>query len=229
MMKTARLSPSTIIRKKRADFIRISVLAVEKNYYLEPLGARSRKAHFYHKELVDCNGETYIHKLGKLLINRKFDNNNTFIVSYPVSKECNNYDCTLRNIKCQKDMVMETIDLKKYYDTCREEVIIEGFVADLLLTNSQDLNILPILIEICVTHPCEVKKRNSGLKIIELTLRKEQDLIFLLSQKALEETLFKNIRKKKSNLYLLNANYKYLWKWGILVIFSIRVSKKTVM
>lgn len=179
------------------------------------IGSKSRKAHFYHKELVDCNGETYIHKLGKLLIKRKFDNNNTFIVSYPVSKECNNYDCTLRNIKCQKDTVMETIDLKKYYDTCREEVIIEGFVADLLLTNSRDLNIPPILIEICVTHPCDVKKRNSGLKIIELTLRKEQDLIFLLSQKALEETLFKNIRKREIEFISFNRKLQVPMEVGI--------------
>lgn len=32
------------------------------------IGSKYRRPHFYHKELVDCSGETYLHKLAKKLI-----------------------------------------------------------------------------------------------------------------------------------------------------------------
>ena len=38
------------------------------------IGSKHRRAHFYHKEIVSCNGESYLHKLGKLYIKNKFDN-----------------------------------------------------------------------------------------------------------------------------------------------------------
>ncbi|WP_298107354.1 hypothetical protein [uncultured Bacteroides sp.] len=161
------------------------------------IGSKSRKAHFYHKTLIDCSGETYIHKLGKLLIKRKFDTSVSFLVSYPVSKECNKTSCTLRNSRCEINHEPEIIDLKKYYDTCSEEASVGGFVADLLLTNSQKPDMPPVLIEICVTHPCEDEKRNSGLRIIELTLKTEQDVVEIVDKNIIEEPLF-CLNKKKS-------------------------------
>lgn len=172
------------------------------------IGSKSRKAHFYHKTLIDCSGETYLHKLGKLLIKSKFDGSDSFLVSYQVSEKCSKLDCALKNFRCEIDKKERIIDLKKIYDTCTEEVVIEDFVADLLLTNSQKPNIPPVLIEICVTHSCEDRKRSSGLKIIELTIKNEQDVVDFITEKILEEPLFQFDKKKKVEFISFNRNLK---------------------
>lgn len=159
------------------------------------IGSKSRRAHFYHKNLVECSGETYIHNLAKKLIKQKFDNSEQFIVAYSVTKNCSNKECRLRNVKCYKCNERAEIDLKEYYDTCSMEAGVNGFIADLLLTNSKSPEIPPILIEICVTHACEEKKLNSGLRIIEITVKEEQDIISIVKQNVLEESesIFKKV------------------------------------
>lgn len=151
------------------------------------IGSKYKKAHFYHKNLVECSGETYIHKLGKLFIKKKFDESDQFLVSYRVSKECSAEECRLRNIYCKQEYIKLILDLKRYYDTCTEECIMDGFIADLLLTNSKKANLPPVLIEICVTHSCTEEKRNSGLRIIEVTIKKEQDLNDIFTNGVLVE------------------------------------------
>lgn len=163
------------------------------------IGSKSRRAHFYHKELVECSGETYIHKLAKKLIKQKFDNSDKFLVAYPVTKDCSIKDCRLRNVNCHKEYERVEIDLKLFYDTCSVEENINGYVADLLLTNSKNPKIQPVLIEICVTHACEEEKLNSGLKIIEISFKKEQDVISIVNRDVLEESMFGPLRKKEIN------------------------------
>lgn len=170
------------------------------------IDSKYRRAHFYHKEVVDCSAETYIHKLGKSLIKYMFETSDTFMISYMVSKECNNKKCSFKNSDCHRDRQMESFDLKKYYDTCNEEVSINGFVADLLLTNSQNADITPILIEICVTHKCDENKRASGLKIIELTFENEQDIFDLISKNVIEEPLNGPINERKVEFISFKRN-----------------------
>lgn len=160
------------------------------------IGSKSRRAHFYHKELVECSGETYIHKLAKKLIKQKFDNSSNFLVAYSVTKDCSNKECRLRNVNCHKDYERAEIDLKKYYDTCSVEANINGFIADILLTNSKNPKIQPVLIEICVTHACEEEKLYSGLKIIEIAIKKEQDVVSIVGRDVLEESMFGPFKKK---------------------------------
>ncbi len=162
------------------------------------IGSKCRRPHFYHKELVDCSGETYLHKLTKKIFKERFRNAEHFEVTYGVAKECNVVNCSFRNERCKDEYSTTTIDLKKYYDTCEEEVPIEGFVADLLLTNSQKPKIPPILIEVCVSHPCELEKRGSGLKIIEMKIRCEEDINELLTSNHLTEEQGWGYKNKKS-------------------------------
>lgn len=155
------------------------------------IGSKCRRPHFYHKNLVECNGETYLHKLGKLYIKKRFDESEHFFVSYPAELECSEKDCRLRNPNCVKEQYEhnEEFDLKQYYDTCTEEVGVSPypFVADLLLTNSNNEKIQPVLIEICVTHSCEEEKRNSGLRIIEVKISNEADIERLFDNDVLKE------------------------------------------
>lgn len=161
----------------------------------------ARRAHYYHKEIVECSGETYVHKLAKKLLKEKFDTSEQFLVSYPVTKVCSSKVCRFRNIPCNK-REMTTIDLKKYYDTCGEEVEVDGFVADILLTNSINPELSPVLIEVCVTHACEEKKVASGLKIIELKVKKEQDVIAMIGRQVLEELT--NLPKKETSVHFFS-------------------------
>lgn len=160
------------------------------------IGSKHRRAHFYHKEVVSCNGETYLHKLGKLYIKQHFDNSDKFCISYEVSKTCKEHNCNLRNYNCHKEHEINQVDLKEFYDTCTIEAPIKGFVADLLLTNSKNPNIPPTLIEICVTHPCEDEKKESELKIIEISIKTEKDIENLFSDGILSENLNKRIGNK---------------------------------
>lgn len=162
------------------------------------IDSKCRRPHFYHKELVNCSSETYLHKLGKKLIKQKFYESNSFFISYKITKDCSNKQCQLRNINCQQSNVDYKINLREYYDTCKEEVPINGYVADILLTNSSNPNIPPLLIEICVTHPCDEEKIKSGLKIIEISISNEEDIAYFYKTLLLEETSYHCRRNEKS-------------------------------
>lgn len=142
-----------------------------------------KQPHFRHKSQVDCNLETYLHKMGKY----------TFVKAY---KEClaqgKPFNITLeRRVSCVKDnncpvkplysewsccwdKKRETFDLTQFYDSIGEEQPIGSFIADVLLKS--DKGHQPILIEIMVSHACEEAKIQSGYRIIEIGLNKEEDL-----------------------------------------------------
>ena len=92
------------------------------------------RAHFWHvnKEGMDCSSETYLHKLAKHILKKKFDESPTFIIEYAVNKTCDNSDCKYHNSKCEEMHFPNKVDLKEYYDTCKEEAPVEGFIAALL-------------------------------------------------------------------------------------------------
>ena len=165
------------------------------------INSKYRKAHFYHKELIACDGETYIHKLTKRVIKEKFDTQDKFIISFPVTKYCTQKNCRLAHYNCIQINQQYELDLKEIYDTCLEEQYIDGYIADLLITNSMDNNIPPILIEVCYSHPCETKKRQSGLKIIEVSVKNEADIESLFENGILREPKdeypFHTTQKKK--------------------------------
>lgn len=152
--------------------------------------------HFAHKVNVEnCSSETYLHKLAKRLIREKFEKPDPFNIMYHRIGSCSNInECPFGN-KTECEVIQpNTINLKQYYDTCKEEVQINGFVADLLLTNSTKPEREPVLIEVCVTHECTKEKLDSGLRIIEIKVESEDDIRALLKKKVLCESLsvFKN-------------------------------------
>lgn len=165
------------------------------------IGSKYRRAHFYHKEEVVCSGETYLHKLTKQVIKHKFETEPTFYIEYNVSKKCNNAECKYRNVRCREDHSPYKVDLKKYYDTCTEESTVKGYIADLLLTNSKNPELEPTLIEVCVSHQCEEEKRNSGLRIIEITIKNEQDIFSLKQEDVISESLFVTKRERNVDFF----------------------------
>ena len=44
--------------------------------------------HFAHKGGESCGSETYLHKLAKLMLKRKFDNSQSFVIEYTLRIKC---------------------------------------------------------------------------------------------------------------------------------------------
>lgn len=139
-----------------------------------------REHHFRHKE-AHCSWESYLHKLGKMLLKQRFETQKEFVVKYYVEHHCEkSKSCKLESIygekKCNCRELL-TIDLKKIFDTCEEEVTYKGFRADLMLSSKEHPEREPIFLEISVTHDCEPEKLESGIQIIELKITDENDVL----------------------------------------------------
>lgn len=136
--------------------------------------------HFAHKSSADnisCNNETYLHNLAKIKIKEKFDRGDTLIIKLNKNIICssvNTCEFSLGTKTCC-NIQEKVVNLKSYYNACTTEKQIENFRADILLENNIR-SIKPLLIEICVTHPCSEEKINSKLPIIEIPINSEDDI-----------------------------------------------------
>ncbi len=148
---------------------------------MSPILGEVREHHFRHKE-THCNWETYLHKLGKKRLKERFDTQEHFVVKVNSEYYCEKEGrCKLGLVykhqgeSCNRCFKGE-LDLKRFYDTCDEEVPYEGFRADLLLSNKSNPNIMPLFLEISFSHDCDPKKIASGIPILEIKVTKEEDL-----------------------------------------------------
>lgn len=146
-----------------------------------------RKWHFTHKaNLQNCSYETYLHKIAKARIREAFLSSPQFFISYDVPVYCNRKsDCKIYTESRCTDTEIREFDLKKYYDTCEEEVAYKNFRADLMLSGPNREKD-PILIEIEVSHKSSQKKREDGVSIIEVKIESEEDIDKICSQKLIE-------------------------------------------
>lgn len=161
-----------------------------------------REHHFRHKGDA-CSWESYLHKLGKRILKERFETQKDFTISYFVEYICNKFQsCKLKaiynNPKCS-GLQLQKVNLKELYDTCEEEVSFKGFRADLMLSHSKHPEREPIFIEVSVTHDCEQEKIDSGIKIIEIKITDEKDLLLPLEE---QNSHYLNIKSK--NPYTFN-------------------------
>lgn len=142
--------------------------------------------HFSHKQQLDCNYESYLHKLGKLKFHKEYsealEQGKPFLFQYTTIKTCNScLNSYNLNLKCKLDSSYDYYDLTTRFDRIAFEKKYNGFIADILLESSKTED--KILIEIAVTHKCEQGKINSGLRIIEINVTEENDLNFLAKKR----------------------------------------------
>ena len=161
-----------------------------------------RTWHFAHRaDEAHCSTETYLHKLAKRLIKEKFEKNPSFLVGYYRDVKCLDMEtCPFaKDEECHIPM-LETFDLKEFYDTCQEEQPVGNYVADLLLTNSKKPDREPVLIEIQVSHMSTPQKREFGFRIIEIRIKTEDDIETLLSAPIVEnpDARFGQVRDVKT-------------------------------
>ena len=173
------------------------------------LGSK-KQHHFRHKTEVDCNFETYLHRMGKYTFKKIYEDclaqgkpfNITLKQRVPCVKEEN---CQIRHRfgddldACNK-YEWKKYDLTQYYDSVAEEEKVGSFVADILLKSSKDCP--PILVEIMVSHACEESKIQSGYRIIEIELNKEEDMELIescqLKQTELSDSDYLDTDKRKN-------------------------------
>lgn len=150
---------------------------------------------FRHKTNCSCDGETYLHLLAKQKIKEAFeDKSRPFYMLLRADSPCSEYKtCFFFNDNCiYEENLASAIDLHRWYDTISEEVPIDCFVADLLLTNSVK-NYDPLFIEIFVTHPCEASKVFSQYRIIEVPITSEKDVENICKNGFVQSTFVEDI------------------------------------
>ena len=147
-----------------------------------------RDWHFAHRgDEIHCSTETYLHATAKRLIKQKFEKDEPFMVGYYREIKCSDkINCPFKKEEVCRDYKLETFNLKDYYDTCQEEQHFGNYIADLLLSNSTKPDREPVLIEIQVSHKSTPQKIESGLRIIEIRIRTEEDIVSLLSAPIVE-------------------------------------------
>lgn len=139
--------------------------------------------HFRHKG-DSCSYESYLHKISKLLLKWRFDNNPTFEISYYVTRNCPNVDCKLRSSSCKSDRIeLHTVNLKECYDVCEIEGSYKEFRADVKLSNSDRPDAVPLFLEVAVSHKCSPDKKSSGVPIIEIDVANERDVLSPLTER----------------------------------------------
>ena len=153
------------------------------------LGEKNRW-HFSHKADTACDGETDLHKLAKRRIREKFESSDSLTITFVRDVPCNQHETCLyySNDSCHKKNVpITSFNLKDFYDTCQEEIQVEEFRPDLLLTNSKKPDREPIFIEINVTHQSEEKKLKSKYRIIEtIQIKTEEDIEDIIKKEFVE-------------------------------------------
>ena len=134
--------------------------------------------HFAHKINTEhCGVETYLHKLAKRIVKRKFESGGKFEIEHIQTVRCTDAGtCPFFIESLCKDDVCKSFDLRKFYDICEEEKSIDGYVADILLSDSTGKYSEPVLIEVHVSHKSTEQKIRSGQKIIEIKVSDEEDV-----------------------------------------------------
>jgi hypothetical protein len=149
------------------------------DHLMVPALGSQRAHHFKHKaeRPIDCLRETYLHELAKLTVFSAISDAMKYGSPYYIRRlapaECDHFkaefgfDCTSRQLPAQ-------FDLTTQFDRVEMERGAKGYIADVLLSSSRTDDVLAI--EIAVTHPCELEKIKSGLSIIEINLRAEDQI-----------------------------------------------------
>ena len=152
--------------------------------------------------------DRYLHNYAELRIKQRFDDSlssGEFPVQYYVVEKCpESFSCKLKGyLKCKGEPrpILKTVNLRKYYDTCSIEKGADKYIADLLLTNSQDDSMKPMFLEVFVTHKCTEEKIASGYPIIEIKNNQKEDADNAIIENAgevVDEYLFMQSEKRKT-------------------------------
>ena len=164
-----------------------------------------RDWHFAHKHIDDeCDYNHYLHSIAEFLIYGWLSKSSSIQVIVKTIERCEHYyTCKLKDDNyCSKNIYLPPIDIVKWIDNWSIEKTFSKngheYRADILGNNKYHEN-NPIFIEICVTHPCEKEKIESGIKIIEFKIETEDDILNIINSpiKEGDKTKFYNFKPKE--------------------------------
>lgn len=160
--------------------------------------------HFAHNK-AECDYNKYLHTIAEQRISDWFNSSNEISIIMRTNEICDKSDsCKFYREECRREVDSDKFNLKEYYGYCEKEKTFEKngqrFIADLLCLPKNEKN-EPLFIEICVTHPCEQEKIDSGIRIIEFVIKSEEDI---------DSIIGKQIRaSNKIRLYNFHPKDKY--------------------
>ncbi|QFT61825.1 hypothetical protein [Roseivivax sp. THAF30] len=149
------------------------------DHVMVPALGRTRRHHFKHKagRPASCLNETYLHQLAKMTLFAALSDAIRLGRPYNLVQNrksvCDRYADQFGLI-CTRQSMPAPRDLAARYDRVALEAGIDGYAADILLSSSRTAEAM--LLEIAVTHPCDEEKISSGLEIIEITVRGEDEI-----------------------------------------------------
>jgi len=177
-------------------------IACEK--FLRPVMGEIRKKHFRHGVEGNCNPETYLHQLAKRLFFQVYtdcvETGTPFYIELFEKWSCTSCKDEF-GVICELDPKLIKFNLEKLFPLISIETPDGVFIPDILLSNR---NGEKLFVEFVVTHNSTEEKRNSGERIIELSLEDEADLEpiqkKLISQANFKTEFlnFKNLTKSMS-------------------------------
>lgn len=167
-----------------------------------PVLGKIREWHFRHKSegKVNCQSETYLHKLAKRTVVEGFaaakGEGRPYYLVLPQEQICRRWEERF-GIVCQQGYGKINHNLTKYFDVVQDEVRVDGFISDVLF--SLIIGNDKFLLEISVTHCCEEEKKCSGLKIVEVHIGEEGDVLNLWNfiDGTADNSMFYGLKKQR--------------------------------
>ena len=129
------------------------------------------KWHFAHKNIENCSGEGYLHKLAKRVF---FENKAMQIISYK--------EFIFPMLNDSKGNLADVFDIWEYEKT------IDKYRADILLSSSK--HDYKVMVEIKVTHGSTYEKLSSGIPIIEIKINGQEDIENIKKGKLTDSTSY---------------------------------------
>ena len=149
----------------------LDALEIEVESILNIITGKHVKVQFAPKNIVDCSGEGYLHKLAKRVF---FENKSMQIISYK--------EFIFPMLNDSKGNLADVFDIWEYEKT------IDKYRADILLSSSK--HDYKVMVEIKVTHGSTQKKIDSGIPIIEISVQDQEDIENLKKGKLTDSTSY---------------------------------------
>ena len=153
------------------------------------VNGKIHRPHFAHKTQGECNGETYLHRLGKRVFAETYkkclEERRPFKISVPTPAQCTRFTglttCFSKLEDCNREY-----DLTLYYSDIGVECPDGAFVPDIILRSSSRPSDR-VYVEIAVTHFLSEAKKHSGVKTIEIPIESEDDVERLRCERVTSE------------------------------------------
>ena len=186
-----------------------SFKCIECNKPMRSRRGRKNIWHFSHVtgEKTICSNESYLHKLGiaKFIeeYKKRIENNSPFLLEIAQGEICHHLECPYgRRDLCRHIHGFKTLSLLHDFHNIEREIKDGDFIPDILLTANDGRK---IYVEIVVKHFAEPRKITSGIPIIEIELKTEDD-ISLFSEDILSQRN-ESINMFNFDQYMVKTNF----------------------